>query len=184
MIVMSFESVRKMMKFALIFIISGTNYSCALKTADRSMDISDVIERKNHLDDFITKNFENIYYEFPAKPLPFYSVHLINKTRSFEFCNMNIEQCWVKKIDTLYAFFILIKKSAEIEKHISQRYGKWETSAEIVSQNGIIDGDLFSWRVGDLKIDVSTYFNTSANPRYDECCLVVCRNMTHGQLSE
>lgn len=148
------------------------------------MDISDFIEKKDGLEQFITENFNYVEYEQSCNPLLFERVNLVNKTDSLRFCTMNIEQCWIKKIDTLYAFFILIKTSAEIEKHISRRYGIWETRTEISIQGDRLGGDLFSWSAGQLKIDVSSYFNVFRVPRYEMCNLVVCRNMTYGQLLE
>ena len=97
---------------------------------------------------------------------------------------MNVQQCWVKKIDTLYAFFIIIKTSAEIEKHISKRFGKWETTAEISAQGGRIGDDLFSWSAGQMEIDVSSFFNPIGVSKFEGCDLVICRNMTYRQLIE
>jgi hypothetical protein len=119
-------------RFALIFIVSTAVYSCALKPTSKSMDISDFIEKKDDLAKFIKENFDTVEYEEPFSPIPFYRVNLVNKTESLKFCTMNVQQCWIKKSDTLYAFFILIKTSAEIEKHISKRYGKWESKALLV----------------------------------------------------
>lgn len=148
------------------------------------MDISDFIEKKDDWDKFINENFDSVEYEEPFSPLPFYRINLVNKTEFLKFCTMDVQQCWVKKIDSLYAFFILIKRSAEIEKHISKRYGKWETRAEISIQGDPLGGDLFSWSAGQLKIDVSSYINMFQVSRYEMCDLVVCRNMTFGQLLE
>ena len=172
---------QKILKFALLFIVSTAVYSCALKPTVKSMDISDFIEKKDDLEKFINENFDSVEYKVPSNPLFFYRVNLINKTESLKFCTMNIQQCWVNKIDTLYGFFILIKTSAEIEKNISKIYGKWETRSE-----GNIDGhslgDEFSWSAGKLKIDVSSYSNPLGIPKYDMCKLVMCNKMTINQL--
>ena len=148
------------------------------------MDISDFLEKKVDLDKFINENFDSVEYDKLWGPLPFYQVNLVNKAESLKFCTMNVQQCWVKKIDTLYAFFILIKTSAEVEKHISDRYGKWENKGEISTQDGPIGGDLISWSAGEVKIDVSSYFNVHRVSRYEKCELVICRNMTFRQLMD
>jgi hypothetical protein len=51
-------------------------------------------------------------------------------------------------------------------------------------QGDPIGGGLFSWSAGQLKIDASSYINMFRVPRYEMCDLVVCRNMTYGQLLE
>jgi hypothetical protein len=170
--------------FALICVVITATYSCHLKPVKNSMDISDFIEKKDDLERFVNENFNRIEYEEPFSPLPGKRVKLVNNTDSLKFCTMSIQQCWVKKVDNLYAFFIIIKTSAEIEKRISNRYGKWETKAEISIQNERIGGDLFSWNAGQVKIDVSSYINILHDPRYEMCDLIVCRNMTYTQLLE
>lgn len=175
---------RVIVKFALLFVVSTAVYSCALKPIGKSMDISDFTEKTDDLEKFINENFDSVEYEEPFSPLPGDWVSLINKTESLKFCTMNVQQCWAKKIDTLYAFFILIKTSAEIEKHISERYGIWETRGEISIQNERLGGDLFSWNAGQVKIDVSSYFNIWQVPRYEMCDLVIYRNMSITQLQE
>lgn len=176
---------QKIVRLSLLFVVSTAVYSYYLNPVGKSMDISDLIEKKGDIEKFIKENFDSVEYEEAWKnPLPFHRVNLVNKTDSLKFCTMNVQQCWVKKIDTLYAFFILIKTSAEIEKHISKRYGVWETKAEISIQGDPLGGDLISWSAGQLKIDLSSYFNTAQIPRYEMCDLVVCRNMTYAQLLE
>jgi hypothetical protein len=170
--------------FSLLFVVSTAVYSCTLKPPDKLMDIADFLEKKDDLDKFINEHFDSVQYEQGHNPLLYERINLINKTDSLKFCTMNVQQCWVKQIDSLYAFFILIKTSPEIEKYISRRYGIWETRAEISIQGDQLGGDLFSWSAGAFEIDVSTYFNVTQVPRYEMCDLVVCRNMTYQQLME
>jgi hypothetical protein len=172
----------KIAKFTPLFVASIAIYLCTLKPTRKSMDISDFLEKKGDLEKFINENFDSVEYDELRGPLLLYRVNFVNKKESLKFCTMSVQQCWVKKIDKLYAFFILIKTSAEVEKHISERYGKWEVKGEISTQDGPIGGDLFSWSAGQVKIDVSSYFNTFRVARYEKCELVICRNMTLSQL--
>jgi hypothetical protein len=146
------------------------------------MDISDFVGKKDDLEKFINENFDSIEYEELWNPLLFYRVNFVNKTDLLTFCTMNVQQCWVKRVGKLYAFFILIKKSAEVEKHISERFGKWEVRGEISTNDGPMGDDLFSWTVGEVKIDASSYSNAFRVKRYEMCDLVICRNMTRAQL--
>ena len=96
---------QEIVRSALLFVVSTALYLCAFKPIDKSMDIADVIEKKNDLGKFINEHFDSVVYEEPFGPFPGNRVHLINKTDSFKFCTMNVQQCWVKKTRYLICFF-------------------------------------------------------------------------------
>src|SRR5579859_6856965 len=118
-------------KYILLYIIGMMFSSCTFKLVNKSMDISDIIDRREEVEDFVHRNFDSIEYDRLIKPILFHKINFINKTEHLTFCKMNVEQCWVKKSNDLYAFFMVIKTSAEVEKNISARYGKWDTKGSI-----------------------------------------------------
>lgn len=72
------------------------------------MEIADIIARQYDLSRFIHDNFDKVDYDDTTKsvfqnPIFPYKVDFINRTDSLKFCNMSIQQCWLKKIDSLYA---------------------------------------------------------------------------------
>jgi len=151
--------------FAAI-IFSALFFSCISKHNNQSMEIADVIKGQYDLDRFIHDNFDKIDYGDTAKsgfgnPTFPYKMDFINRTDSLKFCTMNIQQCWLKKINDLYAFFIIIKTTADVQKNISTVFGKCSASAMITSQGTSIGNGLFVWRREDLNIDQMSYFNLS-----------------------
>jgi hypothetical protein len=180
----SIKNSLKIAKIPTLFFVSMATCSCTLESTGKSMDISDVIKKDSDLDRFIYENFDSVEYDTFQNPLLSYRVNFVNKTGPIRFCTMNIQQCWVKKAGRMYAFFMLIKKSAEVERHISDRYGKWEVRGDVSTKDGPIGNNLFMWTLGDVKIDISTYLNTFRDPRYEFCELVICRNMTHSQMMD
>ena len=183
-IVIFVNTSREIVRFALLFIVSTAVYSCGLKPTGKSMDISDFIENKYDLEKFINENFEDIEYQESSNPLLVFQVNRINKTESLKFCSMNVQQCWVKQIDTLYAFLFLLNDLLKL-KSISPNdmvYG--ETRGEISIQDSCIGGDLFSWNTGQMEIDVSQFLNSFQVPRYEMRDLVVCRDMSITPLLE
>jgi len=171
-----------MRRYALLYIIVVMISSCTFKRVNKSMDISEIAGRQEDLEDFIHHYFDSVEYDRVFSPILLYHVNFINKTDHLTFCKMNIQQCWVKKINDLYAFFMVIKTSAEVEKNISARYGKWDTKGSISIQDSPLGGDLIMWSKGDINIDVSSYQNTFRIPKYEACELVICGNMTSRQL--
>jgi hypothetical protein len=164
--------------YTAIVIIS----SCTFKRINKSMDISEIVGKQEDLEDFIHHYFDSVEYDRVFSPILFFNVNFISKTDHLTFCKMNIQQCWVKKTNDLYAFFMVIKTSAEIEKNISLRYGKWDTKGSVSIQDVPLGGDLFTWNIGHISIDVSSYENMLRIPKYEACELVVCGNMTYRQL--
>ena len=171
-----------MRRYALLYIIVVMISSCTFKRVNKSMDISEIAGRQEDLEDFIHRYFDSVEYDRVLSPILLYHLNFINKTDHLTFCKMNIQQCWVKKINDLYAFFMVIKTSAEVEKNISARYGKWDTKGSISIQDSPLGGDLIMWSKGDINIDVSSYQNTFRIPKYEACELVICGNMTSRQL--
>lgn len=154
--------------------------SSSFKRVAKSIDIADHIGTRDELERFLKENFDTIKQQEPLGALLFYKADLINKTGSLTFCKMHVQQCWVKKIDTLFAFFIAIKTAAGIEKNIASRYGPWKESAEISSDSGPMGGTMFFWRIGQLNIETSTFF--TFDPRFEMCDLVTCRTINLEQL--
>lgn len=171
-------------RFTLLILLGTVIYSGILKPAVTSMDIADLIEKKGDLGRFIRMNFDSVEYVQFRTPLPFMQVNLVSHTDALTFCTMNVQQCWVKRVGVLYAFFMLIRRSDEIEKHISKRFGIWETRGGISIGGDPPDDEMISWNAGPVKIDVSQYINVLDVPKYEMCDLVVCGNMTYRQLLE
>lgn len=171
-----------MLRYALLVTGIAIIYSCIFKSTRKSMDISDFLENKDDIERFINENFTRFKDEELLSPLRIYQVNLINKTESLTFCTMDVQQCWIRKIDTLYAFFILIKTSADVEKHISERYGRWQMVSEIGTQDGRIGGNLFSWNADKMEINMTSFFNPLAVAKYEQCELVICSNLTFSYL--
>jgi hypothetical protein len=169
-------------KFTLLSIVGMTISSCTYKRLNQSMDISEIIGKRKQLESFIHGNFNSIEYNRNRSPILLYNVNFINKTDRLTFCNMNIQQCWVKKRGELYAFFMIIKTSADIERYISAKYGKWDTKGSISIADTPLGGDIITWSMGEVKIDVSSYPNAFNIPKYELCDLVICGNMTLKQL--
>jgi len=178
-----FQISRRIVNLTLLSVAFLSPFSCTLNPAGKSMDISDFFGKKDEMK-FIDENFESIEYDSLRSPLLTYRVNFVNRIENLKFCGLTIQQCWVKKTGRLYAFFMIIKKSREVEKRISGRYGKWEVQGEISTQDGPLGGTLFMWSAGDIKIDLCTYFNTFRVPKYENCELVICRNMTLRQLND
>ena len=148
------------------------------------MNISDFIGRQNDLESFIDCNFDKVQYDGFEKPVYFYKVDFINKTPCLKFCTMSIQQCWVKKIDTSYTFFIIIKSTADVQKKISARYGRWDVSGFITTQGTPVGGSHFIWRREHVNISVESYINIFRIPKYEMCELVIFGNMKPNQLMD
>jgi len=170
------------MKYALLYIIVMMISSCTFKRVNKSMDISEIVGKQEDLEGFVHHYFDSVEYDRVFSPILLFHVNFINKTDHLTFCKMNIQQCWAKRSNELYAFFMVIKTSAEVEKNISARYGKWDTKGSISIQDSPLGGDLIMWSKGDINIDVSSYQNTFRIPKYEACELVICGNMTSRQL--
>ncbi len=115
------------------------------------MDIATFTARQGERDSFISSNFSKVEYGL-ENPLRFYKVNFINRTDSLRFCTMNIKQCWVKKKNDLYEFFMLIKKTEDIEEHIAAVYGPCNASSVITTQGIPIGDGLLFWKKDHLNI--------------------------------
>jgi hypothetical protein len=174
---------RAAIKYFWLVVICMVTFSCSFKHKTKSMDISDFIGRQSDLHSFIDGNFDPVEYEGFENPVHPFKVDFINRIGSLKFCTMPIQQCWVRKVDTLYAFFIIVKTTADVQKNISNRYGKYDISASITTQGVPVGGQIFMWHSEQLDIEVSSYFNTFKIPKYEKCDLIICRNMTRRQLT-
>jgi hypothetical protein len=185
MIVWTFQSIlREIIKYALLAIVSIVIYSYNFKRQSNSMDISDVVGGKSNLDSFIDCNFDKVEYPGFESPIFLSNVNFINKNDSLKFCTMDIQQCWVKRIDTCFAFFIVIKRTNDIRKNISAKYGGYDVTAWATSEGTPIGTGIFIWRKRQLLIYLESYLNILKTPRYEMCDLIICGNMTFDQISD
>jgi len=179
----------KMVSYSIVFLCLLTSRSFAAQPADTirrevstSMDISEHIDQPNDLKTFIDSYFDRTVYEGFNNPMLPFRVNFINRTDSLKFCGMTLQQCWVQKIDTLYSIFMIIKQTADVTKHITSVYGNCSGSASISAEGIHIDDSLFFWDLGYINIDQSKYYNITQNKKYEECELIVFRNMRRSQL--
>jgi hypothetical protein len=152
-------------------------FSFEFSRSGEAIDIADFIGKQANLDSFIVCNFDKVDTAATGLFSPtIYKVDFINRTDSLKFCAMSIQQCWVKRVDSLYAFIIIVKRSAHAHTYISKVYGESDVSA-LVSGGGdiTIDDSIFIWRRGHLTIDLMPYYNISKLPKYDSCDEVILR---------
>jgi len=148
------------------------------------MNISDFIGSQSDLDSFIDCNFNKVEYHGFESPIFLSNINFINKNDSLKFCMIGIQNCWVKRIDTCYAFFIVIKRTNDIRKNISAKYGGYDVAASATSEGTPIGNGIFIWRKRHLLIYLESYLNILKTPRYEMCDLIICGNMTFDQLSD
>ena len=167
-------------RFGSVFVFVLLLTSPCFKNS-RSMDIADIMVNQRSLDSFIQSNFDKAGYG-SVNPLIYYKIDYVNRTDSLTFCSMSIVQCWVRRTDSLYAFFILVKRSANSRKNITEKYGSPTIMARIDTQGIPIGAGLFMWRKEQLNIELTTYFNTAGIPKYEMCDLIICGNSKRDQL--
>ena len=147
-----------------------------------SMDISEYVDQPDDLETFIDSNFVTVKYDGFENPMYPFKVNFINRTDSLKFCAMNVQQCWVQRIDTFYSFFMIIKRTAVIKKRITSVFGNCSISASVTAEGIHIDDSLFIWSSGHINIDQNKYYNISRNPKFEECELIIFGNMRFKQL--
>jgi hypothetical protein len=172
----------KLMRHSLFLVIGLIICSCTFEHKSNSMDISNFIGGRSDIEYFIDSYFDKVEYDGFNNPIFPFKVNFINKEDSMKFCTMNIQQCWVQKIDTLYSFFIVIKRAADLQKNISAKYGRWNISGQVAAQGIPIGGGLAMWSKENLNITLRTYFNALQIPEYEMCDLVIIGNMKSSQL--
>lgn len=171
--------------FLLLFSIrtfAGQSADTGKKVISTPMDISDYKGRLNDLQTFIDSNFFTVEYEGFENPMHPFKVGFINRTDSLKFCTMTVLQCWVQRIDTFYSFFMILKRSAAVKRHITSVYGNCDVSALVTAEGINMSDSLFMWRRGHLRIDEQPYYNISGIPKFEDCDLIIFGNMKFEQL--
>jgi hypothetical protein len=147
------------------------------------MEISKCWNSKNDVESYIRKYFIPVDSNTTFDTLFPCTANYINAVDSLSFLGMRVEQCWVKKEGSLYAFFILIHESQGLEEAISSVYGNPRIKAQTYANDTPLGREYNVWQDGDINLELVSFRNLTKTKRYENCELLIAGNMSRRQLT-
>jgi|SRR6185312_5178161 len=171
-------------KISATFAVCMIPLTFACNQKSKSMDISEILDRPGEIENFVRANFDRVEYDQVLSPVFPFKADFVNRVDSLKFCSMHIQQCWIKKVNTLFAFFMVVKRTSEIERNITSIYGKCDAVGSIYAEESPIVDSLFMWHRGNIYVETNSYYNFLRLPNCEMCDLIILRNMSRNQLSD